>query len=104
MPAGFRVDFGAQAERTGGGRGNVAAVGGGVPGDELRPDQHQFTLAEVVAVLDGLRHGFTTERTDITKGAQLLADAGKRCRHRLVIQSRYAEDTRFDTTFSLGGQ
>ncbi|CAH0222235.1 hypothetical protein SRABI106_01990 [Rahnella aquatilis] len=104
MPAGFGVNFGTQTERVSGGGGDVAGVGGGVPGHEVRPDHHQLTLAEIVAVLDGIGHGFAAVCADVAKGAELLTDGGECGRDLLIIQSRHAENTRLYAEFSLRGQ
>ncbi len=59
VPAGLLVDFSAQAKGAGGSVGGRIRLQHRVKVYEVRPDNHSFTLAEVVAVSDRLCHGFT---------------------------------------------
>ncbi|CRY40455.1 Uncharacterised protein [Yersinia enterocolitica] len=53
MPAGISINLGAQAQCAGSGISNIGTVGGGVPAQKIRPNQHQLTLAEIVPVQNG---------------------------------------------------
>ena len=81
MPADGLVDFGAQAKRASGCPGRRRCVRGGIPCQKIRVDNHQLALAEVFAVVDRLRNGFTSPCADIAKRAQALTGRRERGRH-----------------------
>src|SRR5471030_1470640 len=101
MPAGVLVNFGTQAQSTCRSIGRIRLTGGGIPVNEVRPNQHQLTLAEVIAILNGIGNAPGTKYADITKGAQLLANRGQRRGHRLIVMTRSAENTWFNAQFRL---
>ena len=74
MPALLLVDFSAQTQRTGGGIRGGGGTGDRIPCEEIRPDDHQLTLAEILAVSFHLGNGFTAPCADIPESAQLLTD------------------------------
>ena len=67
-------------------------------------DNHQLALAEVFAVLDRVRNGFTTPCADIAERAQALAHCGQCGCHFLRVQPRYAENTRLNAGDRFRGQ
>ncbi|CRX74635.1 Uncharacterised protein [Yersinia enterocolitica] len=97
MPAGISINLGAQTEGAGGGISNISTVGGGVPAQKIRPNQHQLALAEIVTVQDSFGEGFATVGADIGKGAQLLADTRQCGGYFLIIQPRHTKNTRANT-------
>ena len=99
MPANCLVDFGAQAKRTGGSPGRRRCVRGGIPCQKIRMNNHQLALAEVFAVVNRLRNGFTSPRADIAERAQALAHGGQCGRHFLRVQPRHAENTRLNAGY-----
>ena len=74
MPALLLVDFGTQTQRTGGGIRGGGGTGDRIPCEEIRPDNHQLTLAEILAVGFHLGNGLTAPCADISESAQLLTD------------------------------
>ena len=52
----------------------VAVVPATVSHARIRPDDHQLTLAEILAVGFHLGNGFTAPCADISESAQLLTD------------------------------
>ncbi|CAA0177617.1 hypothetical+protein [Escherichia coli] len=104
MPALLLVDFSAQTQRTGGGIRGGGGTGDRIPCEEIRPDDHQLTLAEILAVGFHLGNGLTAPCADISESAQLLTD-GCQCNcHLFGIQSRHTENTRFNTGYRLRRQ
>ncbi len=74
MPALLLVDSGTQTQRTGGGIRGGGGTGNRIPCEEIRPDDHQLTLAEILTVGFHLGNGFTAPCADIPESAQLLTD------------------------------
>src|SRR5471030_163742 len=101
MPAGVLVDFGTQAQCACRSVSGIRLAGGGIPVNEVRPNQHQLTLAEVVAVLNGIGNGLCTKYADVTERAQLLANCCQCCGHRLIVMARDAQNTRFHAQLRL---
>ncbi|CTU18306.1 Uncharacterised protein [Escherichia coli] len=104
MPALLLVDFSAQTQRTGGGIRGGGGTGDRIPCEEIRPDDHQLTLAEILAVGFHLGNGLTAPCADISESAQLLTDGCQCNSHLFGIQSRHTENTRFNTGYRLRRQ
>ncbi|SVS35204.1 Uncharacterised protein [Klebsiella pneumoniae] len=96
MPAGVLVDFGAQAQRAGGRPGGFGRVRRGIPCQKIRPDNHQLALAEILAIEHRLGNVLAIPGADITKGAELLTNRRERGRNLKGIETRHAEDARFN--------
>ncbi|MNH17874.1 hypothetical protein D3C79_775600 [compost metagenome] len=92
MPANFLVDLGAQANRAGYGRCSDIGVGGGAPLHEIRPDDHDFAGAEVLAVGRGFFLGLAAVGTEVGETAQLLRDGYQGRSHGQGVQARYGQD------------
>ncbi|SAW64338.1 Uncharacterised protein [Klebsiella pneumoniae] len=75
MPAGLLVDFCAQTQRAGSGVSSRIRLQHRVKVDEIRPDQHPFSLTEIFAVGNRFFHGFTTVGRQVRKAAQALRHA-----------------------------
>ena len=103
MPALLLVDARAQAQGVGHGRGVLHGGGGQVECLEAGPQQHQFALAEVLAVGLGLGH-IVADGRRIRKAAQLDGHGRQRVGHGLAVQARRAQDARLDAELGLGRQ
>ena len=104
MPADGLVDFGAQAQGAGDGPGGVGGVGGGVPGFELRPDEHQLAGAEAVAVGHGRFLVGTLPGAGVDERSQLLGNGDQGGGDGLAVQPRRSEDARGNAKLGLGSQ
>src|SRR5690606_7682087 len=104
VPADGLVDLGAQAEGAGHCVGGLGGAGGGVPGLEVGPDEHQLAGAEAVAVGDGSFLVGALPGTGVDEGAQLLGQRDQGGGNRLAVQPGHAEDARGDAQAGLGGE
>ncbi len=96
MPALLLVDFSAQTQRTGGGIRGGGGTGDRIPCEEIRPDDHQLTLAEILAVGFHLGNGFTAPCADIPECIQFLAYRCQCDGNLFGVQPRYAENAWFN--------
>ena len=101
VPAGLFVNFGTQAKRTGGGVGRRICIHHGVKVDEVRPDQHPLSLAEIVTVGNRFFHRFAAVGGQVGEPTQTLRHAQQLSSNRLRVVSRHAEDARLDAQLRL---
>lgn len=76
--------------------GGLGRVRRGIPCQKIRPDNHQLTLAEILAIEHRLGNVLTIPCADIAKGAQLLANRREGGRHFKGVEARHAKDARFN--------
>ena len=104
MPALRCVDFGAHPNRMCAyGHGGIGA-GVGVVADEIRPDDHHFTLCKLFAV--GLRFGnrIAAVRGYICERAQFFRNDTELCGYCFRIKSGNSQDTRAHAYAHFGRQ
>ena len=104
MPADGLVDIGTQAECARSCVCRCGGVCGGIPCKEIRPDDHQLALAEILAIGHRLGNGFTTPCADIAKGAQADTDRSKCDCDLFGIETRHAENARLNAGDCFGSQ
>ena len=83
--------------------GGVGA-GGGVPVDEVRPDEHELAGAEAVTVGDGLGDVLAVPGAGVGEGTHLLGDGRQLGGDGEVVQARYAQDARTHAELHFGRQ
>ena len=101
MPSGLFVDFGAQPERTSGGVSRRIGFQNGVKVDEIRPDQHPLSLAEIVPVSNGFLHRLTAIGRQVGKPAQALRNTHQLSGNRLCVVPRHTENARLNFQLRL---
>ena len=104
MPALRCVDFGSHPNSMGThGHGGISP-GVGVVADEIRPDNHHFTLGELLAVFLHFGDCVATVRCHVSKRAQLFGNDAELCGYRFRIKPWNSQYTRAHTYAHFGRQ